>query len=167
MRSVGITMRIAPRIVRRAGDGELQFHELVIRLEVRIRHGPVDPDPVYRMDTEIGGMQSRGERCPVNGSSSHPLTAVVRSKRQRVLTAGDPHVVPIEVMGSLLVTDPITLGVPERTGIEANHSKSGPCQPLQQHAPSGADTHDDVVYFLRFGEALHWAVDSLDRTEHV
>src|SRR5579862_492634 len=125
MRPIRIAVRIPPRVIRRAGDRQLQFQQLVIRLQIRIGDRPVDADPIDGMNAEIGGMQARSERRPVNGAAAHALATVVRSKCERVPASGDSQIVPIKVMSSLFVAYPIALSVPKWPGIEANDTKSG------------------------------------------
>src|SRR5665213_1381279 len=119
------------------------------------------------MDAEIGGMQPRSERCPVNRAASHAFAAVSRPKRQWFLTGSDPHIVPIQLMRSFLIAHPVAFGIPEGSGIEANHAESGPREPLQQHTASRAHAHNDVIHLIRFIEAMHRRLDPLDGTEHV
>jgi hypothetical protein len=51
-------------------------------------------------------------------------------------------------MGAGLVADPIPVGIPERTGVQAHHPPSGPGQPLSEDSPAGAAADHDRVHLV-------------------
>src|SRR6476661_11232758 len=84
-----------------------------------------------------------------------------------MLAGGDSQVIPIKVMRSLLVTHPVALGIPKRSGIEANHAKSGSREALQEHTAACPYAYDDVIHLFRFRETMHRRLDPLNGAEHV
>jgi hypothetical protein len=84
-----------------------------------------------------------------------------------MLAGGDAQIIPIQIMSALFITDPIALGVPKRSRIEADHAKSGTSEPLQENAATGTHSHDDVIDLLPFREMTHGRLDPLHGTEHM
>ena len=80
MRAVGIAVRIAPRIIGRAGHRHFQFQQLVIRFQLLISNRPVDADAVVGVNTKVRRMQTRRERRPMHGASADTLAAVVSAQ---------------------------------------------------------------------------------------
>ena len=77
MRPIRISMRITPRKIGRTGDWNFLFEQLVIRLYVFIRDWPVNPDAIFRVNSEVGRMQARSESRPMNRAAANPSPAVV------------------------------------------------------------------------------------------
>ena len=133
MRPIRMTMRIAPGKPGRAGNRNFPLQQLVVRLQVPIGDGPVGADPIFGVDAKVGGMKARRESSPVNRASAHAFAAVIRAERERMRSAGDTQIVPIELVRAFFVADPVLLRIPERTCFQRDHTKPRPRQTLHQH----------------------------------
>jgi hypothetical protein len=130
MRAVGMAVRVSPGKPGGAGDGHLKFKKLVVRFEVPVGDGPVDADAVGGVDVEVRWMKARREGGPVDGASADAFAGVVVAEGEGMLAAGDAQIVPVELVRAALVADPIALGVPEGTGLEADNLEAGAGEPL-------------------------------------
>ena len=92
---------------------------------------------------------------------AHALAAVVRPQRKRISTASDPWIFPIEFMGTRLIAHPVALGIPEGPRLEAHNIEAAPSEALQQNAPRGADSDNDVVHFILLRKLPHGHMDML------
>jgi len=104
-------------------DRHLLRQQHVVGLDVRVVDGPVGANAVAGVDLEVGGVKTRGERGPVNGAAAYAFAAVVAAEGERVFTAGDAEVVPVKLARACFVGNPVALGVPERTRLEAAYVK--------------------------------------------
>ena len=77
MRPVGIPMRMAPRIISRAGHGHLKLQLFVVGQDVCIGDRPVCANSIARIHFEVRRMKSRCKRRPVNRSTANALATVV------------------------------------------------------------------------------------------
>ena len=156
MRTVGIAMRVAPGKIRGPGNGNFFFEQLVIGFQNLIRKRPVGSNTILCVNAKIRGMQPGRERRPVNRSAAHPLPAVVCAQGQRMLASGDPQIVPVKLVRSSFIADPIAFGIPERTGLQADDAETCAGEPLQQNTAGRTHSHDAVVHLLPLGVPLHW-----------
>ena len=101
----------------------------------------------------------------MHGAATNAFAAIVRAKRERILAAGDALVFPVKLVRTGLVTDPIALGIPKRSGFHAQHLEAGASQPLEQHAARRPDADDHIIHFLARRMAMHRKVDALHRPE--
>ena len=167
MRTVSIAVRMAPGIIRRPGNGHLQFELLVVGLDVCVGDGPVSAHAIARIDLEVGGMQPGSERRPVDRATANALAAVIGAQRQRISSPGDARLSPVELVGAGLIADPVALRIPEWPRFQAHDVEACAGQPLQQHAAGRADADDHVVDLLIVSETPHRQVNRLQRTDHV
>jgi hypothetical protein len=103
----------------------------------------------------------------VHGATANAFPAVVSAEGQRMLTARDTNIVPVKIVRALLIAHPIALGIPKGASIKSDHAKARAGQALQKNSATCTHTHDEVIYFLAFGEVVHGCFDPLNRTEHV
>src|SRR5581483_6559152 len=113
-RGVGVAVRLAPRIIGRAGDGVLLIHLDVVRLQVVVADRPVHGDAIQRSHPEVRGMEAGAERGVVNGAAADPAAGVVGTQLQGLAAAGDPQVVPVQPAGAGLVRHHVRLAVVPR-----------------------------------------------------
>src|SRR5690348_2791985 len=107
-------------------------------------------------------MEARREASPMHRAAADALAAVVGAEGQRLAAAGDAQVVPVEVVRSDLVADPVALGVPEGSGVEADDAEAGAREALDEHAAGRADADDHVIHFVARAVAPHGRVNGLD-----
>ncbi len=155
MRSIRMSVWIAPRKPGRSGNRNLPLQQFVIRFEIPIRDRPIDADAVFRVHPKVRGMKTRGESCPVDGASADSLTAVVRAQGEWICAAGDTQIVPVEFVRSLLVADPVFLRIPERTGLQGDNAKSRARQSLRKYSAGGANADDAVIDRFAVGKPSH------------
>src|SRR5215469_9300463 len=103
---IGMPMGIAPRKPCWAGDGNLALQQFVVGLQIPVGDGPVGPHSIFRVNAKVGGMKPRSKGGPMDRASTNPFAAVVRTERQRMGSAGNAQIVPIEFAGSFLVANP-------------------------------------------------------------
>ncbi len=133
-----------------ARDRQFLFDGLVVGLQVLVGDRPIGPDVVERGGVEVGGVEAGGVAGVVDHRSAHSPSGVVGSERDRVRSADDARVGPVEVVRPVFVAHPVTVGIPERPGIEADDLGAGPGQPLDQGGAScAAADHDDVHLVVR------------------
>ncbi len=96
----------------------------------------------------------------MNRAASHALAAVVRAQSQGIFAAGDPFVVPIQLVRARFITHPVALRIPEWAGIESDNAKAGAGQTLQENAAARAHSDDRVIHLLAIGEAAHGGLNS-------
>src|SRR5581483_7027294 len=69
--------------------------------------------------------------------------------------AHDPLVGPEELVRSLLVGDPVAIGIPERPALEHHHAPAAACEALREGAAAGAAAHDEHVHLVVVAVARH------------
>ena len=111
---IGIAVRIAPRKPCRSGDRNFSLQQFVVGLQIPVGHGPIGTHTILGVDPEIRRMKPRSECCPVNRSASYALAAVVRTQCQRMGSAGDAQVIPIEFVRHLSHRSPSLFPYPRR-----------------------------------------------------
>ena len=137
-------MRVAPRPVV-AGDRQLELEPLVVRLEVLVGDRPVLPHPVARADLEVGRMEAGAVARVVDHRAADAVTAVVLAELDRVGSADDPLLVPVQPVRAGLVGHPVLVRVPERAGLEHDHLPAAAREPLRERAAAGAGADDHQV----------------------
>lgn len=147
-------MRIAPRPVL-PGHRQLQLDLLVVAAQVLVPDWPVGPHPVQGVGGEVAGMEPRGVAGVVDHGAAHPTPGVVLAQLDRVGTADDALLGPVQRMGAGLVGHPVLVGVPERAGLQDHHPPAGAGQPLRQHRAAGAGADHDQVDLVVVGVAAH------------
>src|ERR1700761_2913204 len=80
-------------------------------------------------------------------------------------SAGYAQIVPVELVRTFFIADPVLLRVPERTGFERNHAKACPGEALHQNAPGASHPNDAVVDGLILVESPRWPWERLHRTQ--
>ncbi len=110
-------------------------------------------------------MKAWSEPRPMHRSATHALATVIRAQRQWMLAAGDAQIVPIQFVRAGLITDPVPLGIPKRTGLDADDTPSCLGQALHQHPPGGADAHDHHIHLIFVGIVVHRRVETLYRPQ--
>ena len=164
VRGMRIGVRVAPGPVL-AGDGQLALDPLVVGLQVGVRDRPVLPDAVTRARLEVRRVEPWGVARVVHHRPADPVSGVVLAQFDRVLSSDDPGRRPVELVLAGLVRDPVTVGVPERSGLEDDHAPARATQALREDraAGPGADDHDvDLVvvgvpgHVLAVGTARRW-----------
>src|SRR6185312_1066612 len=125
MRTVWIAMRIAPGKVRRTRDGNLALQQFVVGFQVVIGNGPVRSHAVFGIYAEIRRMEARRECRPMHRSAADSFSAVIFTKRQRMLAARNPQIGPVQLVRSLFVADPVAFRIPERARFDADDLKAG------------------------------------------
>ncbi len=113
MGAIGITMRMAPGIVGWARNRHLDFELFVVGPKNFVGDRPVHADTVASTNFEVGWMEAGRERSPVHRAAAYSAATVVGSQRQRILSARDAGIFPIELMRSGFVGNPVALGIPE------------------------------------------------------
>ena len=124
-------------------------------LEFLVPERPVEPDPVGRGGVEVAGMEARDIAGEVHHRPADPAAGVVGTQRDRVGSVDDPRIVPIQVVGSGLVADPVGLRVPEGPGLQAGHLPASVGKALEHGRSPGAATDDQHVELLVVVEAPH------------
>ena len=147
-------MGVAPRPVL-AGHGQFAFDGLVVRADLLVVDRPVGAHPVETVGVEIGRMEARGVSGVVHHRPAHAAAGVVFAHLDRVGAADDPFLVPVQLVRSGLVGDPVLVGMPERAGFDDHDPPSGPGQTLGQHRPSGAGADDADVDLVGVVVAAH------------
>jgi hypothetical protein len=134
-----------------AGDGQFALDALERRTQLVVRDRPVDGDAVARTHLEIGRMEPRDVPREMRHRAPHADARVVLSKLDRIAARDDAVVRPVQacLTGSLLVADPVAVGVPERPLLEHDDLPPAARETLGNHAAAGArpDHHeiDDVL----------------------
>ena len=154
MRCVRVAVRIAPGPLL-ARHRQLAFDALVVRLQIRIGDRPVGPDAVRRRDREVGRVEARRVAGVVHHRAADAVTRVVLPHLDRVVSADDPLVVPVEVRRTLLVGDPVGVGIPERPPLEHDDAPSGAGEPLGENAATRATADDHDVHLVVVPVAVH------------
>ena len=160
MRTIRMTVRIAPGKPGRSSNRNLPLQQFVIRLQIPIGDGPVDTDAIFGVDAKVGRMKARCKSSPVNRASAHAFAAVVRTERERMRSAGNAQIVPIEFVRAFFVADPVLLRIPEGTGLQCDDTKPRPRQTLHQHSAGASHADDAIVNRFTFGESTASAMEA-------
>ncbi len=167
MRGVGVSVRLAPGVVGGAGDGHFLFEEFVVGFDVVVGDGPVGAEAVAGVDLEVGRVEAWGEGGPVDGASADAAAAIVFAEGDGVIAAGDAEIVPVELVGSGLVGDPVALRIPEGAGLEADDVEAGAGEALEEDAAGGTDADDREVDEVVVLKASLGDLDFLERAQGV
>lgn len=84
------------------------------------------------------------------------FTAVVGAECEWILAASDAKVIPVEIVGTGFVGDPLAFGIPERTRLETDHLETGACESLKKNAARGTNADDGVVDEIEIFESVGW-----------
>ena len=141
---VRVAVRIAPRPVL-ARDRQLELEPLVVRLQVLVGDRPVLPHPVARADLEVGRVKARAVAGVVDHRAADAVPAVVLAELDRVGSADDPLLGPVQPVRARLVGHPVLVRVPERPGLEHDHLPAAAREPLRERASAGAGADDHEV----------------------
>jgi hypothetical protein len=160
-----MTVGFTPGKPRRTRDRDLPLEELIVRFNLAVRNWPVGSNAVPRIHLEVRWMEARRERCPVHRASADSLAGVVVAERQRVFSAGDSEVVPIELVRTGLIRYPVALGIPERTCLETYDREARPGETLEQYSTRRAYPDEGEVDLVGVRETAPRDLYSLHGTE--
>src|SRR5919199_6845404 len=104
-------------------------------------------------------MEARREGRPVHGAAANAPAAIVFAQCERVLPSNNAQIIPVQLVRAGLVTDPVTLRVPEGAGVEAHDAEAGLGQPLQHHTAARAEADDAEVHLPVVWVAAHRDID--------
>ena len=144
VRGVRIAVRISPRPVL-AGHRQLELEPLVVRLEILVGDRPVRPHAVARVHLEVGRMEARAVAGVVDHRAADAVTAVVLAELDRIRSADDPVLGPVQPVRARLVRHPVLVRIPERPGLEHDHLPPAAREPLRQRPAAGAGADDHHV----------------------
>src|SRR6185437_2281293 len=131
MGGVRIAVRIPPWPVL-AGDGQFRFDGFGVGPERAVIDRPVSADTVTAEGVEVGRVEARRVAGVVHHRAADAAAGVVGSERHWIASADLSRLRPEEAMGTPLVADPISVGIPEGSGIEAHDLPPGTRETLGQ-----------------------------------
>src|SRR5579883_1297709 len=111
-------------------------------------------------------MEAGRESRPVNGASAHAFATVIGAESQRVCTADDSKVLPVQVVGAGFVAYPVLFAIPEGAGVETDDFEAGAREALQHDATTRAYADDYEIDFL-LAIVAHRNIDRLHRPKVV
>ena len=151
-----VPVRVTPGPVL-AGHGQFGLQKLVVPLEIAVLDGPVGTDAVICERAEIRRMEAgRIAREMHHGASDAP-PRVVAAEFDGMRARDDARLVPVQLVRSSLVTDPVLVGIPERPCVEDHHAPPLPGQSLRQDGASGSAPDDHNVDLFVMPIATHIA----------
>ena len=101
-----------------------------------------------------------------HGASDAP-PRVVAAELDRMRARDDPGLVPVQLVRSRLVADPVLVRIPERPCVEDHHAPPLPGQSLRQDGASGSAPDDHNVDFFVMSIATHVAAQLMVRARPV
>ena len=154
MRRLRVPVGVAPGPVL-AGHRQLLLELFEIGAQFPVLEWPVSPNAVGRKSPEVRGVETGGVAGEVDHRAADAPARVIGAERHRVVARYDPRLVPVQLVGTRFVADPVPVGIPERAGLEHHYPPPIAGQALGQDAASGATTHDDQVDLLVVVVAAH------------
>ena len=167
MRPIWIAVWITPWKVGRSGHRNFLFEQFVVRLYFLIGDWPVNADAIFRMNSEIGRMQTRSETGPMDRAAPNPTPAIVCTESEGILAARYAELIPIEIVGPSFIAHPVSFGIPKWACFEADDAETSPSKPLQQHPTRRSDADNAVVDLFGVRVAMHRHFDVLYGSKHM
>src|ERR1700722_452709 len=97
----------------------------------------------------------------MNTTPATTLATFVSAQWEWVGAASNPQVFPVEPVRAGLIADPVTLCIPERTGLKPNHTEACARESLDQHAAGRTDADNQIIDWFVFRVKTHWHREAL------
>ena len=111
---------------------------------------------------EVGGVEAGGVAGVVDHRPADSATRVVFAHLDGVGAPDNPFLIPVQLVRSGLVGDPVLVGMPERASFDDHDPPAGPGQTLGQDGTSGPGADDADVDLLSYRRSGTWCPRRVD-----